>query len=135
MQQHKPKGRRTRGRYCDSWNEYVYSGVLFSYTTKWRRCRKKERKKDTIKASSKKLYISLPVTVISKFQRVIHSINTCYQILEDCEEKSYFLLTFRHRASSILGQAFRYSTENAHYIFNQQIYFISWYLLHRASLI
>ena len=34
------------------------------------------------------------------------------------------LLTFRHRASSILGQAFRYSPENAFYIFNQQIYFI-----------
>jgi len=35
-----------------------------------------------------------------------------------------FLLTFRHRESSILGQAFRYSLENAFYIFNQQIYFI-----------
>ena len=34
------------------------------------------------------------------------------------------VLTFRHRASSILGQAFRYSPENAFYIFNQQIYFI-----------
>ena len=33
-------------------------------------------------------------------------------------------LTFRHRASSILGQAFRYSPENAFYIFNQQIYFV-----------
>ena len=33
-------------------------------------------------------------------------------------------LTFRHRVSSILGQAFRYSLENAFYIFNQQIYFI-----------
>ena len=33
-------------------------------------------------------------------------------------------LTFRHRASSILGKAFHYSPENAFYIFNQQIYFI-----------
>ena len=33
-------------------------------------------------------------------------------------------LNFRHCASCILGQAFRYSTENAFYIFNQQIYFI-----------
>ena len=33
-------------------------------------------------------------------------------------------LTFRHRASCILGQAFHYSPENAFYIFNQQIYFI-----------
>ena len=35
-----------------------------------------------------------------------------------------FRLTFRHRASCILGQAFHYSPENAFYIFNQQIYFI-----------
>jgi hypothetical protein len=33
-------------------------------------------------------------------------------------------LTFRHRASSVLGQTFRYSPENAFYIFNQQIYFV-----------
>jgi len=33
-------------------------------------------------------------------------------------------LTFRHRASCILGQAIRYSPENAFYIFNRQIYFI-----------
>ena len=44
-------------------------------------------------------------------------------------------LTFRHRASCILGQAFHYSPKNAFYIFNQQIYFIIWYLLDRASLI
>ena len=37
---------------------------------------------------------------------------------------SYTLLTFRHRASCILGQAFHYSPENAFYIFNQQIYLI-----------
>ena len=34
------------------------------------------------------------------------------------------VLTFRHRASCILRQAFHYSPENAFYIFNQQIYFI-----------
>ena len=33
-------------------------------------------------------------------------------------------LTFRHRASCILGQVFHYSPENAFYIFNQHIYFI-----------
>ena len=44
-------------------------------------------------------------------------------------------LTFRHRASSIQGQAFHCSPENVFYIFNQQIYFIIWYLLDRASLI
>jgi hypothetical protein len=44
-------------------------------------------------------------------------------------------LNFRHRASSIQGQAFHYSPENAFYIFNQQIYFIIWYLLDGASLI
>ena len=46
-----------------------------------------------------------------------------------------FTLTFRHHASHILGQAFRYSPENAFYIFNQQIYYIIWYLLDLASLI
>ena len=46
-----------------------------------------------------------------------------------------FILTFRNRASSILGQAFHYSPENAFYIFNQQIYFIICYILDRASLI
>ena len=44
-------------------------------------------------------------------------------------------LTSRHRASSVLGQAFHYSPENAFYIFNQQIYFIILYLFDRASLI
>ena len=33
-------------------------------------------------------------------------------------------LTFRQRASCILGQAFSYTPQNAFYIFNQQIYFI-----------
>ena len=45
------------------------------------------------------------------------------------------ILTFRHHASCILGQAFHYSRKNAFYILNQQIYFIIWYLLERASLI
>jgi hypothetical protein len=40
------------------------------------------------------------------------------------EDASKYQLTFRHRASCMLGQAFRYSLENAFYIFNQQIYFI-----------
>ena len=34
-----------------------------------------------------------------------------------------------------IGQDFSCSPENAFYIFNQQIYFIIWYLLDRASLI
>ena len=34
------------------------------------------------------------------------------------------VLTFRHCASCILGQAFHCSPENAFYIFNQQIYFV-----------
>ena len=36
-------------------------------------------------------------------------------------ECSGLRLTFRHRASCILGQAFHCSPENAFYIFNQQI--------------
>ena len=42
----------------------------------------------------------------------------------DTDGRALGCLTFRHRASCILGQAFRYSPENAFYIFNQQIYFI-----------
>ena len=53
----------------------------------------------------------------------------------DFSSWNLWVLTFRHRASCILGQAFRYSPENAFYIFNQQIYFIIWYLLECASLI
>ena len=44
------------------------------------------------------------------------------QMQEKCNSPQ--ALTFRHRASCILGQAFHYSPENAFYIFNQQIYFI-----------
>jgi len=47
----------------------------------------------------------------------------------------FVYLIFRHRASCILRQVFHYSPENAFYIFKQQIYFIIWYLLDRASLI
>ena len=50
-------------------------------------------------------------------------------------QESSFPLTFRLRDSCILGQAFHYSPENAFYIFNQQIYFIIWYLLDRVLLI
>jgi len=44
---------------------------------------------------------------------------------------------FKLQAPCVLyiGQAVRYSPENAFYIFNQWIYFIIWYLLDRASLI
>jgi len=44
---------------------------------------------------------------------------------------------FNLLAPSVLyvGHAFRYPPENAFYICNQKIYFIIWYLLHRASLI
>ena len=61
----------------------------------------------------------------------------CFYSCGDQDLKYFSLtsLTFRHRASCILGQAFHYSPENAFYIFNQQIYFIIWYLLDRASLI
>jgi hypothetical protein len=52
-----------------------------------------------------------------------------------CKYHWWWRLNFRHRASCILGQAFRYTPENAIYILNQQIYFIIWYLLDRASLI
>jgi hypothetical protein len=53
---------------------------------------------------------------------------------KQCTRRTRYNLTFRHRASCILGQAFHYAPENAVYIFKQQIYFIIWCLLDRASL-
>ena len=54
-----------------------------------------------------------------------------------CTRKAAHCLGFNLKAPCVLyiGQAFRYFPENAFYIFNQQIYFIIWYLLDRASLI
>ena len=51
-------------------------------------------------------------------------VNTLRTGLLNCLNARPRGLTFRHRASCIQGQAFRYSPENAFYIFNQQIYFI-----------
>ena len=52
------------------------------------------------------------------------NINTLRTGLLNCLNARFRGLTFRHLASCIQGQAFRYSPENAFYIFNQQIYFI-----------
>ena len=50
-----------------------------------------------------------------------NSVCTCKYMSSKCK---LVPLNFRHRASCILGQAFRYSPENAFYVFNQQMYFI-----------
>ena len=60
------------------------------------------------------------------------ALNTLRTGLLNCLNARSRGLTFRHRASCIKGQAFRYSPESAFYIFNQQIYFIIWYLLDGA---
>ena len=52
------------------------------------------------------------------------SVNTLRTGLLNCLNARSRGLTFRHRASCIYGLAFRYSPENAFYIFNQQIHFI-----------
>ena len=51
--------------------------------------------------------------------------------------QAYLIGQFNLLAPCVLyiGQAFLWSPENAFYVFNQQIYFIIWYLLDRASLI
>ena len=72
--------------------------------------------------------LSYPVTEEWRIQ-----LNTLRTGLLNCLNARSRGLTFRHRAFCIQGQAFRYSPENAFYIFNQQIYFIIWYLLDRAS--
>ena len=51
-------------------------------------------------------------------------INTLRTGILNCLNARSRGLNFRYRASCIQGQAFRYSPENAFYIFNQQIYFI-----------
>ena len=72
-------------------------------------------------------------TYINKIPTIIFTVVPCILILSEFFiyqlKHKRIALTFRQRASCILGQAFRYSPENAFYIFNQQIYFIIWYLL------
>ena len=76
---------------------------------------------------------------IANINRLFYICRTVWNRMLHCQCFSDFILnmplTFRHHASCILGQAFRYPPENAFYIFNQQIYFIIWYLLDGASLI
>jgi len=55
---------------------------------------------------------------------VVPVLNTLRTGLLNCLNARSRGLIFRHRASSIYGQASRYSPENAFYIFNEQIYFI-----------
>ena len=54
----------------------------------------------------------------------LETFNTLRTGLLNCLNARSRGLKFRHRASCIQGQAFRYSPENAFYIFNQQIYSI-----------
>ena len=58
------------------------------------------------------------------FSRTLSTRPYLYRSLATILTTEQYVLTLRHRASSILGQAFRYSPENAFYIFNRQIYFI-----------
>ena len=69
-----------------------------------------------------------------------------FSIPRHCHQDPHSIHKFHIRLSKMLinlqaprflyiGQAFRYSPENAFYIFNQQIYFIILYLLDRAALI
>ena len=74
-------------------------------------------------------------TTYYNFFKLVERITTVYLQSHFIYSFICFLvhLTFRHRTSCILGQALHYSSENAFYIFNQQIYFIIWYLLDHAS--
>ena len=82
-------------------------------------CRERERERERERAAA----VVVVVAVVGVVVRVSSS------HAPQSTAKGSDILTFRHRAS------FRYSPENAFYIFNQQIYFIIWYLLDRASLI
>jgi len=76
-------------------------------------------------------------SVISKKYYLCHICDCALRILLTHYISVYsdISLTFGHHESCILGQAFHQYPENAFYIFNQQICFIIWYLLDRASLI
>ena len=76
--------------------------------------------RECLLSSNAELFANL---LSKNIQIKIHKTKIFSVVLFGCEAWS-LTLTFRHRASSILGQAFRYSPENAFYIFNQQIYFI-----------
>ena len=78
---------------------------------------------------------ALCAVLYSRFRASWLYINTLRTGLLNCLNARSRDLTFRHRASCIEEQAFRFSPQNAFYIFNQQIYFIIWYLLYGASLI
>ena len=94
------------------------------------------------------LWWATPFSLLSYTSRqLVQNLEIDHSFLNTCPQHSlsfslgmhYALetvsLTFRHRASCILGQAFHSSPENAFYIFNQQIYLIIWCLLDRTSLI
>jgi len=68
--------------------------------------------------------LKLRAVRIIKFSSPNIPVNTLRKGLLNCLNARSRGLTFRHRASCNYGQAFRYSPENAFYIFNQQIYFI-----------
>ena len=68
------------------------------------------------------VYVSNKPACISKSSRdIVLEKSKC---LKNSLVRDIRFLIFRHRASSIQGQAFHYSPEDAFYIFNQQIYFI-----------
>ena len=100
----------------------------------WQPSRTKDHHGDGKKAFSNIIcwIISLNITLLKKFLATTDFLPRYFALLS---WKHISWLTFRHRASCILGQAFHYSPENAFYISSQQVYFIIWYLLDRASFI
>jgi len=60
--------------------------------------------------------------------------NAVLKMLEPRGVYRHALFSLQAPCVLYIGQAFRYSPENAFCRFNQQIYFIIWYLLDRASL-
>ena len=78
-----------------------------------------EQKKCTLRCASHVRYDSkqLDCVTVEAVNRTLADKTAAVRVMQ-------LQLTFRHRASCILGQAFHYSPENAFYKFNQQIYFI-----------
>ena len=125
---------------CDGWNEFIRNlhNFKLQIIEKERTCAV------CLKAGGKQLhghscFFKCPLSAhldLNQLGTVLRELNpVVLHTGRSLPTSPYDYLNFRHRASCILGQAFHYSPENAFYIFNQQIYFIIWYLLDRASLI
>jgi hypothetical protein len=122
-----------------------YTALQRHWTSDWRQQTSfVHRSYDTCNMICRHTNLQVSVSVFQWWIYFNNIISVCYLCMNVYEWNQEIMksskeicsaLTFRYLMSCILGHAFHYSPENASYIFNQQIYFIIWYLLDHASLI